>query len=265
MQTKKIGVIGVGRMGQALLDGLIPHLYAETDCVVFDIDQAKLTTAKAKGIAVASAAQEVMAAAEIVLLAVKPQVMDTVLETIKADVKETQTIISIAAGVTLAHLSKSLKTKKIFRVMPNNPSLVGKGIAAISSLSAAAADKDCVIKIFKSVGEVVEVEEKFMDAVTGLSGSGPAFVYLFIKGLIDAGQELGLTAPVARALALKTVAGSVAVLEKTKKDPTELIDMVKSPGGTTMEGLKVLEKAKVLEKVKRAVKAAAEKSKKLSR
>lgn len=265
MRNKKIGVIGVGRMGQVLLAGLVSSVYAAADCIVFDIDQAKLATAKTQGVAVASSVNEVINSAATILLAVKPQVMDTVLQAISADVKEDQVIISIAAGIKLDRLAKYLKTKKIFRVMPNNPSLVGKGIAAISSLPEAAADQDVVIKIFKSVGEVVEVEEKLMDVVTGLSGSGPAFVYLFVKGLIDGGIAQGLSADIALKLALQTVAGSVEVLEKTKKDPTELIDMVKSPGGTTIEGLKVLEKGKVLDKVKQAVKAAAEKSKKLSR
>ena len=263
MEKFKVGVIGVGRMGKALLEGLTSKLVSPQSITVFDVDPAKLNLVKKNGVRLAVSNHEVISSSDIVLLAVKPQVIDEVLSEIKAQVNEQQIIISIAAGITLKHLAQYLKTKKIFRVMPNNPSLVGEGIAAV-----AGNDKSSlkiVKKIFAAVGEVVEVKEEMMDAVTGLSGSGPAFVYLFIKGLIDAGLELGLKQEDAEQLTYQTVLGAVAVLKNTKKSPTKLIDMVKSPGGTTVEGLKILEKGNFEGMVKQAVVAAARRSKELNR
>ncbi|MBU0687258.1 MAG: pyrroline-5-carboxylate reductase [Candidatus Margulisbacteria bacterium] len=264
MEIGKIGVIGAGRMGQALISGLTASLVSPADVIVFDVDKSKLADLTKLKVKIAESSQAVVTSSDIILLAVKPQAIDKVLAEIKTLVSEKQVVVSIAAGITLTHLSAALKTKKIFRVMPNNPSLVGAGMAAISGLGKEKSDNAVVTKIFEAVGAVVFVEEKMMDAVTGLSGSGPAFVYLFIRSLIAAGKKLGLDEKTAKALALQTVAGSVAVLQKTKIEPTKLIDMVKSPGGTTIEGLKVLEEGKFQEMVVAAVAAASRRSQELS-
>ena len=212
---------------------------------------------------------EAFAFGDVVVLAVKPQQMSEVLEELRTSHIELRTkklVISIAAGIPLNYLQKKLGGFPVIRAMPNNPCLVGYGITALakgkrvgrSQMNKAAA-------IFGAVGQVIEVPEKWMDAVTGLSGSGPAFVYQAIEALIGGGVQAGLSKTAAAQLAVQTVLGSALTAKLSGKTPDELTSMVASPGGTTIEGLKVLGRAGFRKILEGAVVAAARRSKAISK
>ncbi len=187
-----------------------------------------------------------LAEADIVVLAVKPQQMDSVLEGIAEHVQPRHLIVSIAAGVTLAHLASTLPAgTRLVRVMPNTPCLVGLGASCYSrGPSASEEDGDLVLQLLKSVGVAFEVDESQLDAVTGLSGSGPAFIYTVIEALASGGQTMGLPAELAIKLAAQTARGAAEMVLATGLAPAELRDQVTSPGGTTLAGLKTLEQQK---------------------
>jgi len=261
-----IGFIGGGRMAEAIIQGLLSsNLVSGSEIFVYDI-KANLREYLSKKyfISVEAENQKVASLSEVLILAVKPQ---NVSEAIKGlEIPKEKLLISIAAGIRLGYLEKAFPSVPIVRVMPNNPALVGAGITAMTlGKSAKEPHRHLAEKIFKSVGEVIMIEEKNMDAVTGLSGSGPAFVYLAIEAMTDAGKKLGLDQKAAQKLALETVLGAARTMKETGKSAKELREMVTSPGGTTIEGLKVLEKRKFAAALREAVIAAARKSKTLSR
>lgn len=211
---------------------------------------------------------------EIIILAVKPQTMAGVAAELALQLKRSKQalplqknklIISIAAGIPISYLQKKLPGVPIIRAMPNNPALIGAGITAlarnkrISNNSFKKAEA-----IFKTVGEVIEVPESWMNAVTALSGSGPAFIYQTLKALIEGGVRAGLPRKISSALALETMLGAVKTAKITGIEPEELTAMVASPGGTTVEGLKVLDQHKFKSVLAAAVAAAAKKAKNLS-
>lgn len=260
-----IGFIGGGKMAEAIIRGLISSkAFSPSEIRVSEPDPERIKRLKERySISVADNNRDVIPLSDIIILAVKPQVLTGVLPEITP--MAGQLLISIAAGITLAYMEKRLPGTPIIRTMPNNPALVGAGMTAMAVGTKVKKEQlEEARKIFASIGEVVEVEEKFMDAVTGLSGSGPAYVYLMIEALTEAGKELGLEQDKARRLAVETVYGAAKTIKDTGKPAEELREMVTSPGGTTIEGLKVLEKKKFVEAVVAAVKAAAQKSKKLS-
>jgi pyrroline-5-carboxylate reductase len=202
----------------------------------------------------------------VVVLAVKPQLLAKVLAEIKDLARASHLIISIAAGVTLAALETPLPEARVIRVMPNSPALVGAGMTCLAPGSRATAeDLALASELFNAVGQTAVVEEKLMDAVTGLSGSGPAFVALFIEALADGGVKAGLPRTLAHMLALQTVLGSAKLCHEEELHPAKLKDMVASPAGTTIEGLHVLESGGFRGLVMSAVAAAAARSKELGR
>lgn len=204
---------------------------------------------------------------EIIILAVKPQNMKQVIN--ELDISEGALVISIAAGITLAFLEKAFPNKAVIRAMPNNPALAGAGMTALAiGKNVSTVQVGLAKKIFGAVGEVIEVKERLMDAVTGLSGSGPAFVYLVIEAMTEAGEKLGIHKEVAEKLAIQTVLGSAQAANdmlKKGKSAKELREMVTSPGGTTIEGLKILERRKFAKALIEAVAAAAKKAKVLAK
>jgi len=203
--------------------------------------------------------------ADAVIIAVKPQIIDSVLSEIARKIGKTKLVISVAAGVPLSRLEGKLeKGARVVRVMPNIACVVGAGAAGFAGgAHATAADLEIVGAILNSFGVALPVEEKYLDAVTGLSGSGPAYVYMFIEGLIDGGVAAGLPRDVATMLAAQTVLGGARMVLETGQHPGVLKDMVTSPGGTTVEGLHELEKGKFRATLISAVRAATEKSRKL--
>ncbi len=185
--------------------------------------------------------KEVASSCNIIILAIKPQNMAAVLDEVADLITEEKTVVSIAAGITLSFLQSKLKTKKLIRVMPNTPAIVQEGMS-VMSLCECFSDKDIaiVMDIFMSVGKVLTLPEKYINAVTAVSGSGPAFVALFIEAMIDAGEKIGLSRDNASELAIQTLIGTASLLD-TGMPPEKLREMVTSPGGTTAAGLKVFE------------------------
>jgi len=259
----KIAFIGAGRMAEALISRL------PRGVLVSDIKKDRLSRLKKKyKVKIAKSNLEAFQHGEVVMLSIKPQHMAEVLNEVTSlglRVSGRKLIISIAAGIPLSYLQKKLPGFSIVRAMPNNPCLVGEGIIALArGKKVRSSELGAAKEIFKRVGEVIEVPEKWMDAVTGLSGSGPAFIYRTIEGLTGGGVAAGLPKRVAAKLALQTALGSAKTLKVTGKSPEELRGMVTSPGGTTIEGIKVLEKRKFSRALLDAVVAAAKKSRTLS-
>jgi pyrroline-5-carboxylate reductase len=203
--------------------------------------------------------------ADIIILAVKPQNMASTLKELASAIDNSKIVISIAAGITTFFIEESLpKGVRVLRVMPNTPALVGEGAAAIAKGSHATnADVKLTRFIFDAVGTSFEVDEKLMDAVTGLSGSGPAYFFLIIEALIEAGVKLGLPRDLAAKLSAQTMLGAARLCIQSDKEPAELREMVTSPGGTTAAGLKVLNEGKVRETFILAIEAATKRSKEL--
>jgi len=210
---------------------------------------------------------ELLREAQIVVLAVKPQVMSAVLEDISSHLTNGHLVVSIAAGVTLSTLAAALPAgSRIVRVMPNTPCLVGLGASCYSrGKDASEGDGQQVRQILERVGRAYEVDETMLDAVTGLSGSGPAFVYRMIETMAEGGRAGGLPEELALELAAQTARGAAEMVLKTAHSPAELRQQVSSPGGTTLAGLEALEKLKGPEAFRTAVEAATARSKALGR
>jgi pyrroline-5-carboxylate reductase len=240
-----IGLVGAGRMATALGRGCVTSgLLPGSQVIASDpSDEARRKFAEqVSGARLAAGNQEVLAEADIVVLAVKPQLMAGVLAEISPHVASRQLLVSIAAGVTLAKLANGLPAgTRLVRVMPNTPCLVGLGVSCYCrGETAGESDGALVAKILRSVGRAFEVEEAMLDAVTGLSGSGPAFVYRMIEGLVEGGTATGLPRELALELAAQTVRGAAEMVLVTGHSPAELREQVTSPGGTTQAGLEVL-------------------------
>ncbi|MBU1078473.1 MAG: pyrroline-5-carboxylate reductase, partial [Spirochaetes bacterium] len=235
----------------------------KSNIIVSDKDEDRVKYFRSLGIS-AGEMKEVSGKAGILFLAVKPDQVREVCETIREGLSD-QLIISIAAGVTIAHLEEFIqKNLRIVRVMPNTPALINRGMSVYCYNSLfQKEDKETVESILGAVGRVLFLEEKYFDAVTGLSGSGPAYIFLVINALAEGGVKMGLPEKTAMDLAVQTVLGSAELVQKTGRHPLELKDMVTSPGGTTIEGLKVLEDHKIKDALMLAVEAATIRSKNL--
>ena len=267
---KKVGFIGAGNMAGALIKGLMnAQLYTPPEIIVSDTLPAQLRKIKRRyqveGI---QENRAVVQQAQTIVLAVKPQIIDQVLAEIQPVVTPAKRFISIAAGVTLTRLEKGLGgDARVIRVMPNTPALLGKSMTVVvRGTRAKAADEKLALRFFRGVGDALAVQdEKMLDPVTGLSGSGPAYVYLFAEALIAGGIKAGLSPAVAERLTFQTLEGAVAMLKETKQSPEELREMVSSPGGTTLAGLKRLETGAFSKTVSAAVAAATRRSRELGR
>lgn len=260
----KLGFIGVGNMGGAIIRGLLAAgQLPRENLVYYDPDPARQAQMAELGVPAARDNSEVMQA-PVVVLAIKPQVMGAVLSEVKEFARPSHLIISIAAGVTLAALEEAFPESRVIRVMPNTPTLVGAGMAALApGRSITPEDLALAQELFQTVGEAVVVEERLMDAVTGLSGSGPAYVAVFIEALADGGVKMGLPRPLALTLATQTVLGTARLCHEQHLHPAVLKDLVTSPGGTTIAGLHALESGGFRVAVMNAVSAATRRSKEL--
>lgn len=230
-------------MGEALLSRLIEQgVYAPNEVLVSEPQQARREDlAKRYGVRVTVDNSSVAGTAAVLLLAIKPQVFETVVSALP-DSETSQPVISILAGVPLRKLEEAFPNHPVIRAMPNTPATVGAGMTAIALGQHAHADHLALSqRLFEAVGKVVEVPETLMDAVTGLSGSGPGYVALMIEALTDGGVAAGLPRAIAATLALQTVRGTAELLQTTGMHPAELKDRVTSPGGTTIAGIAQLE------------------------
>lgn len=232
-------------MGEALVRGLLSAgTYEPSQIAVYDVDSGRVQKlAEQTGVTAAFTPLEAAGAADTVLLAVKPQVVEQALEPLRDVLTERQTLISIAAGVSTARLEACFPAPvPVVRVMPNTPALVGAAATALcTGKNADESHRAKARRIFEAVGLTVDVDEKLLDAVTGLSGSGPAYVFLFIEALADGGVRAGLGRDMALKLAAQTVLGSAQMVLETGEHPGVLKDRVASPGGTTIAGLHALE------------------------
>src|SRR5258708_4239017 len=263
----RIGFLGAGKMATALAKGFIrADLVRAKDIIASDpVEAARTYFQKQTGAKTSAQNSDVVRSAEVLILAVKPDQVKGALAEIRDHFTAKHLLISIAAGVPLAKLEEALGSDaRVIRVMPNAPALVGQSASAFAPGKAAhAADCELAQKLFSSVGIAVKLKEALLDAVTGLSGSGPAYVYLFIEGLSDGGVAAGLPRDIATKLAAQTALGAAQMVLETGQHPGALKDMVASPGGTTIEGLHELEKGRIRGTLISAVRAAADKSRKL--
>lgn len=261
----KIFFLGAGKMATAIAGGLVKSgLYKPCELAAFDVNSVSGEAfAKETGVAVTSL--EEIVDAEAVLIAVKPQMIVPALEPLKGKLAG-KLIISIAAGVTIGQLSGLTGTDRIIRVMPNTPALVGEGASGYAPGPGASAEDSALVgKILEAIGVAYQVKESDLDAVTGLSGSGPAYVFEFIQALADGGVAEGLPRDVATQLAAQTLLGAAKMVLTTGKHPNVLCDAVTSPGGTTSRGLELLAERAFHAAAMQAVRAAAKRSRELGK
>lgn len=244
-RKRTIAVLGVGMMGGAILNGILSRGFSQgADIAVYDVDSAKTKHfTEAYGVRAAESNAAAVRGADVVLLAVKPQYIGKVMDEVSDELEPDALIISIAVGVTLATMTEDLGTSNLVRVMPNMAVQIGKGVSGwIADPSVSQEDKAFVRSLLSQVGTEVEVpSEDQIDCLGAISGSGPAFVYLFMEAMIDAGVHLGLTRPASTELVIETVLGSAEYLKERGAHPAVLRNEITSPGGTTAEGLFYLE------------------------
>ncbi|MFH1897563.1 MAG: pyrroline-5-carboxylate reductase [Candidatus Desantisbacteria bacterium] len=264
---KKLAFIGAGNMAEALIQGILKaSLLKKDEIIATDVSQERAAYVQEKtGVNVLTENAQAAKQAETIILAVKPQMMLAAIREIAGVLSPEQLVISIAAGTKTETIEGYLtQALPVIRVMPNTPALVGCSATAICKGKYASDDHlKWAIRIFEAVGFVVVVDEKLMDTVTALSGSGPAYIFTIIESLIDAGVELGLPRDIATGLTIQTVKGAAVMLEETQKHPAVLKNMVTSPGGTTAAGLHALEKNGIRVAILEAVIAAENRAKEL--
>jgi len=268
MTTHRWGFIGAGKMATALAKGMLRAGVSpvESICASDPLPAARTLLHGETGLAVFESNLDVVRRSDVLVLAVKPQSMRPVLAQLRPAVTAEHLVVSIAAGITIRSLVEGLGPNvRVVRVMPNTPALVGEGASAYALGPGVRPEDEAVVKAFLgSVGHAVCVLESLLDAVTGLSGSGPAFVYLVIEALSDGGVRAGLPREVATLLAAQTVLGAAKMVRETAQHPGVLKDQVASPGGTTIAGLHALESAGVRGALIDAVLAATRRSTELA-
>lgn len=243
--SPNIAFLGAGNMAEALIAGLVKGELAKPDSLLAtDISSTRLEVLKNRyQLQVGSHNLDAALWADVIILCVKPQVMDQVLNEIQSGLSEKQLVISVAAGISIQKIQTIIgQAIPLVRAMPNTPAVIQEGVTALAACRGLSSDHLILAQgIFEAVGRVVVVDESLMDAVTGLSGSGPAYVYLAIEALIDGGVRVGLPRSIAHILAVQTVLGAAAMVKETGEHPAVLKDRVTSPGGTTIAGLQCLE------------------------
>lgn len=265
--AKTIGFYGAGNMGQAMIHGLIgSKLYTPENIWIYDVYQpTKDKLSQEWGVSIADQPEELAEKSETIIFSVKPYVLPDLLQQLAPKLTKDQLLISVAAGVTIAKIEAILSTEhKILRVMPNTPALVGAGMSAIAhNQSVTAEETEAALAIFRSFGKAEAVTENLIDAVVGVSGSAPAYVYLFIEALADGAVAEGMPRQQAYEFAAQTVLGSAKMVLETGQHPGTLKDLVTSPGGTTIAAVKTLEDKGFRSAVINAVQVAAQKNREM--
>ena len=239
----KIGFIGMGNMGYAILKGLLKE-NDPCDLIFTDVNEERMNqVSKETGVPFAGSNEECAGKAKYVILAVKPQYYDGVLDQIVSVLSKEQIIISIAPGITIAQLKEKLGMERIVRAMPNTPALLGEGMTGVAydAVMFSEEEKETIAGIFESFGKMELVEERLINAVVCISGSSPAYAYMFIEALADSGVRYGLPRDVAYRMAAQTLLGSAKMVLETGEHPGKLKDQVCSPGGTTIAAVAALE------------------------
>ncbi|MBI4974956.1 MAG: pyrroline-5-carboxylate reductase [Candidatus Omnitrophica bacterium] len=268
MINKKIGIIGCGNMGEALSSRLATVVEKSTSLMVSDLDAARRDFIQTKyKIIVTGENNYLVKHSDVIILAVKPKDFDSLLKELCCALSKDKLLISIAAGITTKHIENIVgKDIPVIRVMPNIAAIIGEAISSVSAGSSASKkDLGLAKDIFSTIGDVVEVDEDLVDAVTSISGSGPAYFFYLIEALIEAAKDLGFDEGIAKKLVSKTAFGSMKLLEALKEDPALLRAKVTSKGGTTEAAIKVFEDKRLKDILKMAVRRAYERSKELSK
>lgn len=269
MKEQQIAFIGAGQMATALARGFVSAGFCRGEQILaYDTsaEACERFAAAVEGIQLQESNCRAIEQAGIVVLAVKPEQLEAVADELRGVLRDRQLLVSIAAGIGLAKLTTWFQSERVVRVMPNTPCLVGMGASAYAlGPGATAEDAAAVARMMSSVGLAVQVAESYMDCVTGLSGSGPAYVYLLIEALADGGVRAGMARQTALDLAAQTVRGAAEMVLSGKEHPAVLKDRVTSPGGTTIAGVQVLEERGVRAAAMAAVMAATERSRELGR
>ncbi len=267
MEKQKIGLIGCGAMGSALAKGMIERGGIEPASVyMYDLNEERKNTLASEFNAVPAASlDEFIPQCRYIFIAVKPQDTEGLLYSIKPMVQQDQIYISIAAGITINFIESCLFSgTKIVRLMPNTPCLIGEGAIVISTGDAVTdQDREEVEELLKPLGITIRLPESLMDAATGLSGTGPAYVYLFIETMIDAGVSIGIRRDVASKLVIQNVIGAAKMLDDNTQHPAELRNIVTSPAGTTSAAMLILEESGFRSCLIKAVREATKRSEEL--
>ncbi|HCC68785.1 MAG TPA: pyrroline-5-carboxylate reductase, partial [Nitrospiraceae bacterium] len=260
-----IGFIGGGNMAEASIKGIVSSQQSAVSSLLVSEprEDRRKYLQQTYGVKTTGSNVEVASSCNIIILAIKPQNMAEVLDEIADTVTDEKTVVSIAAGIAFSYLQSKLKTKKLIRVMPNTPALIQEGIS-VMSMCECISDKDIMMvrDILMSVGRLLVLPEKYMNAVTALSGSGPAFISFFVEAMIEGGVKIGLTRDNAIELVIQTFIGTAKLLD-TGMSPEKLREMVTSPGGTTEAGLKVFNEQRFKDTVISAIEAATNRAKEL--
>tara|TARA_B100000959_G_scaffold262192_1_gene300390 strand:+ start:456 stop:1307 length:852 start_codon:yes stop_codon:yes gene_type:complete len=271
LKDKKIAFIGSGNMAEALISSLIDSSVFNPDAILCsDISKKRLEYIHNNyNIHTSPDNFDVAQKADIIILSVKPQIILKVLDQISETVDSSKLIISIAAGISLDIIKKAMskegaKTFRLIRAMPNTPALVQTGATALTKgADASENDLKAAFEIFSAIGKAVEINEDLMDAVTGLSGSGPAYIFLIIEALADAGVKVGLPKDISMTLSVQTVLGAAKLASESGDHPAKLREMVTSPGGTTIAGINSLEEGNLKAVLMNAVEAATQRGREL--
>ncbi|MCL2296614.1 MAG: pyrroline-5-carboxylate reductase [Methanomassiliicoccaceae archaeon] len=266
--TKKIGFIGVGNMAEAIMKGVIgAGLYTADEIIASEVyEPRRKYIADTLGIEVHKDNQAIAKSTKFIVLSVKPQQIDEVLTSIKSSLTKNHLVMSIAAGITISTLESYVPACRVVRVMPNQPCMVLASASAFSR-GTNATSEDCakVDSVLKAVGISLEVKEYLLDAVTGLSGSGPAYAYMMIEALSDGGVLMGLPRDISTKLAAQTLLGAAKTILETGEHPGKMKDIVCSPGGTSIQAVRVLEDCGLRSALINAVEASAMRSKELGK
>ena len=264
----KIGFIGTGNMGSSIIKGILSSKFEKNENInIFDLDKEKVNNlVKEYGVSAVNSEKELAKNCDIIVLSVKPHIIPVVLKNLSENVKKDTIILTIAAGISISVIENALgEDKKVVRTMPNTPAQVLSGMTAVTfNKNIENSEKEIIFKLLNSFGKSVEIEEKLMHAYTGISGSLPAYVYMFMEALADGGVLCGMPRNKAYEIVAQTVAGSAKMLLETGKHPGQLKDEVCSPAGTTIEAVRVLENGNFRGNVIEAVAACTEKSKEMA-
>ena len=264
----KIGFIGTGNMGSSIIKGILSSKFEKSENInIFDLDKEKVNNlVKEYGVNAVNSEKELAKNSDIIVLSVKPHIIPVVLKNLSGNVKKDTIILTIAAGISISVIENALgEDKKVVRTMPNTPAQVLSGMTAVTfNKNIENSEKEIIFKLLNSFGKSVEIEEKLMHAYTGISGSLPAYVYMFMEALADGGVLCGMPRNKAYEIIAQTVAGSAKMLLETGKHPGQLKDEVCSPAGTTIEAVRVLENGNFRGNVIEAVVACTEKSKEMA-
>lgn len=264
----KIGFIGTGNMGSSIIKGILSSKFEKSENInIFDLDKEKVNNlVKEYGVNTTNSEKELAENCNIIILSVKPHIIPIVLKNLSGNVKKDTIILTIAAGISISVIENTLgEDKKVVRTMPNTPAQVLSGMTAVTfNKNIENSEKEIIFKLLNSFGKSVEIEEKLMHAYTGISGSLPAYVYMFMEALADGGVLCGMPRNKAYEIVAQTVAGSAKMLLETGKHAGQLKDEVCSPAGTTIEAVRVLENGNFRGNVIEAVVACTEKSKEMA-